>query len=197
MGVSAAAAAKSLLTPLYLFVGFCMMLSAITELGTTQRIEPLLKETGVNALLVLAFINGIMMFGRAMAGPIAAKISTAGMLWFSAIFSFIGMQLLAHAGGMWVFAAATVFAVGITFFWPTTLAFIAENLPQSGAFGLSVMGGLGMLSASLALPVMGDFLDKNASGTDVIAIMSGLPAILIALYDGMFFMRRKCGANAA
>ena len=112
------------------------------------------------------------------------------MLWFSAIFSFIGLQLLANATGNFVFVAAAVFAVGITFFWPTTLAFIAENMPQSGAVGLSVMGGLGMLSVSFVLPIMGRILD-NAVGTEALTIMSTLPAILIVLYGGLFFVRRK------
>jgi len=196
MGVSTSDALKSLISPLYLFVGICMMMSAATELGTTQRIESLLAATGVNALLVLAFINGIMIVGRAFAGPIQAKISTAGMLWFSAIFSFIGMQLLTGASGSFVFVAAAVFALGVTFFWPTTLAFVSENVPQSGAFGLSIMGGLGMLSVSVVLPVMGRVLD-NAVGTEAIGTMSILPAILIVLYGGLFFLRRARSRAAA
>jgi MFS family permease len=196
MGVSTADALKSLVSPLYLFVGVCMMMSAATELGTTQRIESLLAATGVNALLVLAFINGIMIFGRAFAGPIQAKMSTAGMLWFSAIFSFIGMQLLAGASGSFVFVAAAIFALGVTFFWPTTLAFVSENLPQSGAFGLSIMGGLGMLSVSVVLPIMGRVLD-NAVGTEAIRTMSILPVILIVLYGGLFFLRRARRKAAA
>ena len=196
MGVSTSDALKSLISPLYLFVGICMMMSAATELGTTQRIESLLAATGVNALLVLAFINGIMIVGRAFAGPIQAKISTAGMLWFSAIFSFIGMQLLTGATGSFVFVAAAVFALGVTFFWPTTLAFVSENVPQSGAFGLSIMGGLGMLSVSVVLPVMGRVLD-NAVGTEAIGTMSILPAILIVLYGGLFFLRRARSRAAA
>ncbi len=194
MGVSAVDALKSMVSPLYLFVGVCMMLSAATELGTTQRIESLLAATGVNALLVLAFINGIMMIGRALAGPISAMISTAGMLWFSAIFSFIGLQLLAGASGSFVFVAAAVFAVGVTFFWPTTLAFISENIPQSGAFGLSAMGGLGMLSVSVVLPIMGRVLDTTVA-TDAIRTMSMLPAILIVLYGSLFFVRRRKAAQ--
>ena len=190
MGVSTADALKSMLTPLYWFIGACMMLSAATELGTTQRIESLLASTGVNALLVLAFINGIMIVGRAYAGPIQAKISTVGMLWFSAIVSFIGMQLLVGASGSFVFVAAAIFAVGITFFWPTTLAFVSENLPQSGAFGLSIMGGLGALSGSIILPIMGRMLD-NAVGTEAIRTMSILPGILIVLYGGLLFLRRS------
>ncbi|MDJ0909155.1 MAG: MFS transporter [Woeseiaceae bacterium] len=190
MGVSAVDSLKSLVTPLYLFIGVCMMMSAATELGTTQRIETLLKATGVNALLVLAFINGIMMIGRAFAGPINQRISTAGMLWFSAIVSFLGLQLLAGASGPFVFVAAAVFALGITFFWPTTLAFISENKPESGAFGLSIMGGLGMLSVSVVLPIMGRVLE-NAEGAEAVRTMSILPAILIVFYGGLFFLRRS------
>lgn len=189
MGVSTGEAVRTLVTPLYLFIGFCMLLSAATELGTTQRIESLLAATGVNALLVLAYINGIMMVGRYFAGPINEKISTAGMLWFSAIFSFVGLWLLTTASGNFVFVAAAVFGIGITFFWPTTLSFVAENMPQSGAFGLSIMGGLGMLSVSLVLPVMGRIMDQ-AAGADAMRIMSILPAILIVLYGGLFFVRR-------
>ena len=71
-----------------------------TELGTTQRIESLLKETGVNALLVLAFINGVMMLGRYYAGPVSKKLSVLGMLLLSALFSFVGLQLLAIPPGI-------------------------------------------------------------------------------------------------
>jgi len=190
MGVSTADSLKSLFTPLYLFIGACMMMSAATELVTTQRIESLLHATGVNALLVLAFINGIMIVGRAYAGPIQARTSTVGMLWFSAIFSFIGIQLLAGASGSFIFVAAAIFALGITLFWPTTLAFVSENLPQSGAFGLSIMGGLGAFSVSVIMPIMGRVLD-NAVGTEAIRTVSILPGILIVLYGGLFFLRRS------
>jgi fucose permease len=190
MGISTKAALQSLFTPLYLFIAVCMLLSATTELGTTQRIESLLRETGVNALLVLAFINGLMVIGRYFAGPISKKISTTGMLWFSALFSFIGLQLLANASGMFVFIAAGVFAIGITFFWPTTIAFISENIPESGAVGLSIMGGLGNLSVSIVLPVMGRFLD-NSNGMQVIQTMSALPAILFVFYGALYFVRKK------
>lgn len=135
MGVSTADALKSLLSPLYWFVGVCMMMSAATELITTQRIESLLAATG----------------------------------------SF-------------VFVGAAIFALGVTLFWPRTLAFVSENLPQSGAFGLSIMGGLGTLSVSVILPIMGRVLN-NAVGTEAIRTISILPGILIVLYGGLFFLR--------
>ncbi|MCG8331821.1 MAG: MFS transporter [Chitinophagales bacterium] len=191
MGVSTGDMWKSVVTPLFLFMGFCMLLTAATELGTNQRIESLLKSSGVNALLVLAFINGIMAIGRAFAGPVAHRLSTSGMLLFSAIFSFLGLLLLSSVSGVaFTFVAAAVFAIGITFFWPTMISFVAENIPQSGALGLSIMGGLGMLSVSVVLPVMGRILD-DATGQEAIRLMAILPAILIALFAGLFYYMKK------
>ena len=193
MGVSNGDMWKTVATPLFLFMGFCMLLTAATELGTNQRIESLLKSSGANALLVLAFINGIMAIGRGFfAGPISSKLKTSGMLLFSAVFSFIGLMLLSSVQGVGMtFAAAAVFAIGITFFWPTMISFVAENLPESGALGLSIMGGLGMLSVSIVLPMMGTVLD-DATGQEALKMMSILPAILIVLFAGLFmFMRKK------
>ena len=189
LGINQVDTYKSLARPLFLFIAFCMLLSATTELGTMQRIESLLKETGVNALLVLAFINGIMIIGRALAGSIVIKIKTTGMLFLSSIFAFAGLQLLANSSGSFVFIAAAFFAIGVTFFWPTTLAFISENIPESGAFGMSLIGGLGMLSVSLVLPLMGRFLD-NSVGAEVIQKMSILPFALIFLYGGLYLRKR-------
>ena len=193
MGISSSDAFRSLFRPLYVFIAFCMLLSAATELGTTQRIESLLKETGVNALLVLAFINGVMMLGRYYAGPVSKKLSVVGMLLFSALFSFIGLQLLAISSGKYVFISAAVFAIGITFFWPTTLAFISENMPESGAFGLSLMGGLGNLSVAIVLPLMGRYLD-NSVGVEVIQRMSILPAVLFLCYLILQFYQKNKAA---
>ena len=193
MGISSSDAFRSLFRPLYVFIAFCMLLSAATELGTTQRIESLLKETGVNALLVLAFINGVMMLGRYYAGPVSKKLSVVGMLLFSALFSFMGLQLLAISSGKYVFVSAAVFAIGITFFWPTTLAFISENIPESGAFGLSLMGGLGNLSVAIVLPLMGRYMDNSVS-IEVIQRMSILPAVLFLCYLILLFYQKNKAA---
>ncbi len=195
MGVSNKDMWSSIFTPLFLFMGFCMLLTAATELGTNQRIESLLSESGVVPLLILAFINGIMAVGRAFAGPIAHKLKPSGMLLFSAVFSFLGLWTFTQVSGGMTFLAAGIFAVGITFFWPTMLSFIAENKPESGALGLSVMGGLGMLSVSIVLPVMGKILD-DATGVDALKLMSILPGILIVLFAGLYFYMRNRRATA-
>ncbi len=190
MGVSSGKMWASLGKPLFLFMVFCMLLTAASELGTTQRIESLLKESGTIPLLVLVFINGIMAFGRAFAGKVIHKLQPSGMLLFSAIFTFIGLWLLTITSGGMTFAAAGVFAVGVTFFWPTMLGFVAEYLPETGALGLSVMGGAGMFSVSIVLPIMGRLMDDGGT-IEALRTMSILPAILIIAFIGLYLYMKN------
>jgi len=194
MGVSYGSMWKAILRPLFLVMLFCMLLSAATELTTGQRISSLLQGTGVAPILVLAFINGIMAIGRGFAGPIVHRINTTGMLFFSAIVSMIGLLLMSYiSGGVLTFVAAAVFAIGICFFWPTMLGFVSENVPESGALGLSIFGGAGMLSTSIFLPISGWFTDSHATGQEILRYTAVLPAILIVLFAIIFtiMMRKK------
>ncbi|MFS4482340.1 MFS transporter [Hyunsoonleella sp. 2307UL5-6] len=190
MGISNKKMFSSVLKPLFLFMVACMFLTAASELGTTQRIESLLKESVAAPLLVLAFINGIMALGRLFAGQVVHKLSPSGMLLYSAIFTFIGLWLLTITSGGMTFVAAAVFAIGVTFFWPTMLGFVAEYLPETGALGLSIMGGAGMFSVSLVLPIMGNLMD-NASASEALRTMSILPAILIVAFLGLHLYMKK------
>jgi len=195
LGVSNNKMFSSLGKPLFLFMVVCMFLTAASELGTTQRIESLLKSSIATPLLVLAFINGIMACGRAFAGKVIHKLKPAGMLLFSAIFTFIGLWLLTVTSGGMIFAAAFVFAIGVTFFWPTMLGFVAEYLPETGALGLSIMGGAGMLSVSVVLPIMGNLMD-NANSNEALRTMSILPAILIFSFIALnIYMKKKNNKN--
>ncbi len=206
-GVSTGEMFKSCLNPLYLIMIICMFMTAATELGTGTWIGALLSGAGVSGILILVFINGIMAIGRSFAGPIVHKLNPNGMLIFSALFAAIGLYLLSISSGFAAVGAAAVFAVGICFFWPTMLGFVSEYLPKTGALGLSLMGGAGMFSVSLVLPVMGKWFDKTkaaavSSGTDVakaeavagsdtllkVAIM---PAILLAIFTIIYFVRKS------
>jgi MFS family permease len=77
-------------------------------------------------------------------------LSPVGLLLTSAVLAFVGLQL---ASGMESFAIALialgVYALGKTFFWPTMLAVVGDRFPRSGAVAMSIMGGIGMLSAGL------------------------------------------------
>jgi MFS family permease len=190
MGISSQGMWKAVVTPLFLFMAFCMILTASTELGTTQRIDALLQQTGVSGILVLAFINGLMAIGRAFAGPVVHRLDTTGMLWFSAIFSALGLLWLSSASGYATFGAAAVFAIGVCYFWPTMLSFVSEKVPESGALGLAMMGGIGMFSVSIVLPIMGGYMDDGA-GQSTLRMVAILPAILVVLFGGLFFYMRK------
>jgi MFS family permease len=200
MGVSYKDMWKAVLRPLFLIMLFCMLLSAATELTTGQRISSLLEGTGTAPILVLAFINGIMAVGRGFAGPIVHRLNTTGMLFFSAIVSTIGLLMMSYLdGAVLSFLAAAVFAVGICFFWPTMLGFVSENIPESGALGLSIFGGAGMLSTSIFLPVSGWLTDSGATGHQILRYTAVLPAILIVIFAVVFaaLKRRKAGAAKA
>lgn len=167
-GVSTGEMYQALLNPLFIFMVFCMFGTAITELGTNQWIGVLLESVTDNALLLLVFISGIMAIGRGMAGPVVHKMSPAGVLLVSAILSAIGLYLLSSLSSNMLFVAAGVFALGVTYFWPTMLGFVAEYLPKTGAIGLSLIGGAGMLANSIFFPIMGRMYDSN--------LVSHLPA---------------------
>lgn len=190
LGISSKDMWKACVSPLFIFIAICMTLTATTELATGQRIDSLLGESGVAPLLILAFVNGIMVIGRFFAGEVVHRLSITKMLMFSAIFSFIGLIWLSSASGAMTFAAAGVFAIGVCYFWPTMISFVAEKIPQSGAVGLSIMGGLGMLSVSIVLPVMGIFMDAEASGSDTLRMMAFLPAILIVAFGALHFSKK-------
>lgn len=159
LGVSDRQMFRACLSPLFLFMLCCMLLTGATELATNQWIVELLSSVGVPSILLLVFINGIMTIGRANAKHILKHISITQLLLLSAILSFVGLQLLGYAQGYLSFVAAGIFAMGICFFWPTMIGFVSENLPKTGPLGLSLMGGAGLMSTALALPWLGQLYD--------------------------------------
>ncbi|MBD0351439.1 MAG: MFS transporter [Flavisolibacter sp.] len=206
-GVSTREMYTSVLHPLFIVMILCMFMTAATELGTNQWLGALLQGAGVSGILVLVFINGIMAVGRSFAGPVVHRINPNGMLIFSALFAGIGLVLLSKASGIAAFGAALVFAAGICFFWPTMLGFVSEYLPKTGALGLSLMGGAGMFSTSLILPLMGKWYDnfKSAAvasgsseaqadaiaGSNTFMKVAIMPVILLIVFTIIYFVRRK------
>lgn len=160
-GVSNGDMFKAALRPLFIFMAICMLLTASTELGTNQWIAELLSNVGVPGILILVLINGIMAVGRMFAGPVEKILSPAGMLLFSAIFAAIGLFWLSSASGNMALAAAAVFAVGITYFWPTMIGFVAVYVPRSGALGLAIIGGVGAGATAIAQPFLGWVYDQQ------------------------------------
>ena len=159
-GVSTGQMYKALLNPLFIFMLILMFGTAITELFTGQWIDVLLRNVTNNAILILTLTTGIMVVGRGFAEPIVHKFSPQGVLLISAILSTLGLYLLGHTTGNMVFLGALAFGMGVCFFWPTMIGFVAENLPKTGAVGLNLMGGVGMFAVSIYMTFMTKYYDE-------------------------------------
>jgi MFS family permease len=179
----------SLLFPLMLFG---MFLTASTELGTNQWINALLEGAGIDPMIILVVVTGIMAVGRYFAGPLIHRLNPAGVLLGSAIFSVIGLYMLSISEGAGMtMTSAVLFAIGICYFWPTMLGFVAEYIPKSGALGLSIMGGAGMVATSMVLPIMGKSIDE-AGPQMTLRYMTVLPVILVVIFIGLvLYMRNR------
>ena len=185
-GVSTAQMYKAAVSPLFLFMFICMFGTAITELFTGQWIDVLLRSVTSNALLILTVSTGIMVIGRAFAGPVVHRLAPQGVLLVSAILATLGMYLLGHSSGNTVFVGALVFGMGVCYFWPTMLGFVAEYIPKSGALGLNLMGGAGMFAVSIYTIFMGGKYDQLLAshlpaGADLGAFRNAAPGSDMAL----------------
>jgi len=95
------------------------------------------------------------------------KISPIGLLLICSILACVGLTV---ASTMQTFGAALfalgIYAVGKTFFWPTMLAVASDRFPRTGAVAISIMGGIGMLSAGLiGGPGLGYAKDRFSADT--------------------------------
>ncbi len=149
------------LSPLFIILLLCMCVTASLELGPNRWIPAVLEAGGIAGILVLAYINGLMAVLRFFAGPVVHKLSPTGILVASAVLSGAGLYWFSFSEApAMAFVSATLFAVGICYFWPTMLGVVSERAPRSGALGLALMGGTGMLMVGLVTsPQMGRIAD--------------------------------------
>jgi hypothetical protein len=79
------------------------------------------------------------------------------------------------------------------------LGFVAENLPETGAVGLNLMGGAGMFGVSVYTIFMGDYYDglkklllPAQAGQAVLNTTLLIPVFLSVAFAGLFlYMRNK------
>lgn len=199
---------RGLLSPLFLFMAFCMTLTATSELGTQQWIERILGASGASPMLIMAMITGVMAVGRYFAGPLVHRLNPSGVLFASAIFTALGIFSMSMATGPMVYVSALIFAIGVTYFWPTMIGFVAENIPQTGALGMSIMGGVGMFAVSMWNPFIGQWIDdarqqalmansdpqmaELAAGQAALANLALFPVVLIVTFAVLtWYMKNK------
>jgi MFS family permease len=194
---------KAMLTPLFLFIFVCMAFTAISEFGPQQWTGLIMSKSGASPMLILALVTGLMAITRFFAHPIVAALGQTGILWGSSILAAAGIYLFSTVTGPAAYAAAVIFAMGVALFWPTMIGFVAQNVPLSGALGMSIVGGIGMFSTAIWQPVIGKWLDdakvekaaagltgdemELAAGQATLSTMVMFPALLIVAFAILYF----------
>ena len=189
---------KAMGTPLFVFMLFSMVLTAITEFGPQQWVGLILAKSGAEPMLILALVTGLMAVARYFGGDIVKKFDQTGVFLGSSVLATIGIFLFSTQTGSMAYVAAIFYALGVAYFWPNMLGFIAEKIPNSGAIGLSIIGAVGMFSSSIFQPIIGGWIDSDkaaavakgltgdelelVSGQATLQTMTVFPVILIALF---------------
>ncbi len=153
--------------PIFVFLLLVMFLLATTELGTDGWIQDIMASVLQNetyGTLFLVYTAAIMFVLRFFAGPIVHRISPLGLLAACSAIAAGGLYWLGNAGGslLVLFLAATLYGVGKTFFWPTTLGAVSELYPRGGALLLNAISGVGMIAVgTIGLPAIGTVQDQD------------------------------------
>jgi len=178
-GVSYAAMFGELLRrPLFWVFWVCMYLTAASELAPGQWVNIALSNTvGMQGIVLLVYVSGLMFVMRHFAGPIVERISSMGLMFVSCLAAGIGLYLLSLANTpVLAFAAATVWGIGVCYMWPTMLGIVSERFPRGGAMAMGLMGFAGGMSIQFVLPQMGAIFDaakaQAAGGADKLATLS-------------------------
>ena len=197
--ISTASMWKQTAQPLFLLLFVCMWMTAAAELGPDQwfpkvmgDLVPAFQNSGV---LFLVYTAGLVFVLRTWGSAISHK-SPLGTLIVCSVLTGLGLYWLGSLkpgdSTVLAFAAATIFGVGKTYFWPTMLGVTSEQFPRGGALLVSLMGGAGMLSVAVALPIMGAKIDHYGGGA-ALQMISYLGVILTVVFVGLWLYFKARG----
>lgn len=139
------------------------------ELGTDGWMQnitgAILNETQGKILFVITSLGMFLL--RFSAHFIEKKLglNPISLLFVSAIIACIGLNAVAAIQSFGpAVGAVLIYSIGKTFFWPTMLAVVGDRFPATGAVAMSLMGGIGMMSAGLIGSAgLGYFKDRYAA----------------------------------
>lgn len=144
--------------PLFILLVLLMIPLATTELSTDSWISslmaPEMRDLGLQAGWVLIYTAAIAFVIRIIAGSIIARLTPLGTLAIASLVTAVGLFVLAGSNGLALLAAATLYGIGKSFFWGTSLAVASEQVPKGGAVALNLMAGVGMLAAGVVGSVL-------------------------------------------
>jgi MFS family permease len=200
-----------------------MFLTASAELAPGSWVDVALTQTvGMPGILVLVYVSAIMFVMRHFAGALEHRISDIGLLWASTIPAGIGLYLLSVAASpVAALVAATLWAIGVCFMWPTMLAGVSRRYPRGGSWTIGITGFAGAMAIYFVLPELGKIYDRakleKAGGesafasltpgpelTDVLRYaaeisfktVAVIPAILFVLFGILWLVDRRFGSGA-
>jgi MFS family permease len=139
------------------------------ELGTDGWMQnitgAILNEKEGKILFVITSLGMFLL--RFCAHFIETKLglNPISLLFVSAVIACIGLNAVSAINSFGpAIGAVLIYSVGKTFFWPTMLAVVGDRFPATGAIAMSLMGGIGMMSAGLIGSAgLGYFKDRYAA----------------------------------
>jgi len=174
------------------------VLSNATDAEATTVAEK--NAAAIKGTMFLIYTSAIMFVLRFFAGPIVHRISPLGLLAASSAVAAAGLYWLGNTpvqvgatlkSAPWqivaLFGAATLYGIGKTFFWPTTLGVVSEQYPKGGALLLNAVSGVGMIAiGTLGGPAIGTLQDRSLNA----AVREEMPTVqpqIAAQAQGLFF----------
>ncbi len=147
--------------PIVILLILIKMVTLSLELGPMRWIPDVLQNAGMHGLLVFAWLSGWMVVLRLFAGPFVERLAPTGMLFCAAVLTGLGLILFSvfETGMVKLLFAATVFAFGVAFFFPTMVGLMSERFPKAGSVGIVLMIGAGMAASGTLMGQMGRVAD--------------------------------------
>lgn len=203
----------------WIFFGI-MFMTASAELAPGSWVDIALTQTvGMQGIIVLIYVSAIMFVMRHFAGMLAHRISDMGLLCVSTVPAALGLYLLSLASSPFTaLFAATLWAIGVAFMWPTMLAAVSHRYPRGGPWTIGLVGFAGAMAIQFVLPILGGVYDEakleRAGGeaafealqpgpalSEVLAYaaersfqtVAVIPVVLLAIFGAVWFVERKRG----
>ncbi|MEO6092849.1 MAG: MFS transporter [Novosphingobium sp.] len=139
-----------------------MFLTASAELAPGSWVDVALSQTvGMPGIVVLIYVSAIMFIMRHFAGALEHRFSDMGLLCLCTIPAAIGLYLLSIANSPFTaLVAATLWAFGVCFMWPTMIAASSRRYPRGGPWSIGIVGFAGAMAIYFVLPEIGKIYDK-------------------------------------
>lgn len=195
-----------------------MFLTASAELAPGSWVDVALTQTvGMPGIVVLIYVSTIMFIMRHFAGALEHRFSDMGLLCLCTIPAAIGLYLLSLASSPFTaIFAATLWAIGVCFMWPTMLAAVARRYPRGGPWSIGILGFAGAMAIYLVLPEIGKIYDRAklqaAGGEEAFAalqpgaelqrvlgyaaeqsfqVIAIIPLLLFVVFGAVWFFERR------